>query len=411
MKARHLAFCALACLFFLGPILLSVAIGPLGMKLPSWLTTEDASFFDGGVSEAHIQEKLSLEGFTSKELQTQIDNQMGNSIPCKAIAMLTNAQLQRLSIQSSNLLHGWDCYPTFFGSEKIYVPESDALAYTPWKRGEGTNAKLTTFMNGVTELAQNYPNIRFTVYLPGGLHENAINPAYDYVENSFTLDQAREVMENAAQGHENVYVLCDHYDSLEDYYRNFWRTDHHWNPLGSVRAYNNIADTLGLAPFTSLETKQIPIEGFCGRTAPSALYMVTEPAFDLDYDFSNLRMTSYDKQSVFDGNDHSLFWNMNETLRKYEFNAAWLLSQETSKIEGPGTGHAIMISDSFGAGIQRLLALQYQTLDLPWDLFWYESGDERLVDYLNEDTRDVFLVADYSDFAGLLEHFPHYFEH
>ena len=76
-------------------------------------------------------------------MQAELETEVGNYIPCKGIAQLTNARLQRTAIALSSDLFRWDAYPTFYGSKYVYVPKDDVLLGLPGKAtpGEIKNSK------------------------------------------------------------------------------------------------------------------------------------------------------------------------------------------------------------------------------------------------------------------------------
>ena len=116
-KASNMKFrsCILTCIFvalICGPFFIYLA-EKTDIALPSWMTAEDASYLSGDASHADVKTSLNIDGFASGALQEEIEKSVGNRIPFKATAMLTNAELQREFIAASNLLFNWSCYPAF----------------------------------------------------------------------------------------------------------------------------------------------------------------------------------------------------------------------------------------------------------------------------------------------------------
>ena len=78
-------------------------------------------------------------------------------------------------------------------------------------------------------------------------------------------------------GVSNIHVMTNATAVEEIYYSEHFRTDHHWNSSGALRAFNEIADTVGIQKPNNL--KQIDFEGeaFVGALARWGLFCSTSP--------------------------------------------------------------------------------------------------------------------------------------
>ena len=62
-------------------LFLFVLFGPIvlleteltSINLPSWITSEDAKYLSGGKTDGNIKANLTIEGFTSKNLQNALE--------------------------------------------------------------------------------------------------------------------------------------------------------------------------------------------------------------------------------------------------------------------------------------------------------------------------------------------------
>lgn len=412
-KLRDIILVAVFALFVSGPILLDTAQNAMGDDMPRWLTAKEADRLAGSHQTADVAGNLSLEGFASGHLQDAWETEIDNAIPAKANAMLANAAAQRAAIQLANAPFNWGCYPTYLGADRLFVPDANAVTYLPDKQDADSTERLASFARGVAQVAQRFPDKRFIIYAVGGLHTPAVCPANELVANCYTPSVVYGIMHDAVAqvGASNVSVLYDDYHDggLDEYYRNFWRTDHHWNPSGAARAYNAMAATLGNPPFVPGELVRAVGGPFIGRTSVNSLDMVSEEPLDLDNDFSRLLITNYEGTRTFYEPEHPDYWALDDIDKPYEFNGYWMASQLTSRIDGPGTGVALLESDSFGAGVQRFIGMQYATTYVPWHIFNNDEGDVRLAD-LVEGVDDIYFVADYFDYVSFTWRFPHYFD-
>lgn len=214
--------------------------------IPEAISTRPAKYLSGGVESVNIYEHLNINGFKNKQLQTSLETRISNSIPAKATAILSQAALQRELIMASNGLFSWDCYPTYYGSGRLYIPRSNALTYMPSQSGDHYEAQWMAFADGLKTVAAASPEKRFLVYVVQGYTEPAYDPAYQLVSTSLKPQECADYFAAAFSDAPNISVLTKSYDTAVDYYEDFFRTDHHWNIRGAFGAYNQICDELQL---------------------------------------------------------------------------------------------------------------------------------------------------------------------
>lgn len=361
MTYQRIIFPLLICAFLCGPALLWCAT-QVGIPVPRDLTAEPAQYLEGSQSDTDLAAHASIEGFASGELQAAAEAALNESIPARATAITANAALQRSAIAASNALSGWDCYPTYFGSWRIYEPRSNAVNYVPNERSEWTENAWRSFAAGVKEAALRHPDKRFLIYVVEGYGEPAYNPAYDLVSNAALPGDCTAIMEDELNGCANATVLTQTYDDAEAYYRDFFRTDHHWNIDGAFRAYEQIADALGLETVSSDSTWEIPDYSFTGATARWGIDLLSETVSDANEDFSMLTATLADGSTV-NCADHAAFWDADPLNRHYSFYDLYYNNIGDCTITGgAGTRNALLISNSYRGAIQRPLACSYKSL-------------------------------------------------
>ena len=116
-RPRGALFTAVLCLMLAGPMVL-FAVERIGVELPGWLTSEDATYLSGGVQKTDFSNVTGLRSLL-KSVHQNAEKEIGNYIPMKATALLANAAWQRGAIALSNGLWGWECYPTSFGADHL----------------------------------------------------------------------------------------------------------------------------------------------------------------------------------------------------------------------------------------------------------------------------------------------------
>ena len=353
---------------------------------------------------------LSLDAFASGELQDGIEGYAADALPFHDQAMLLNVGLQQTGIAQAASLFGFDAFPTYYGSTRLYLPEQDAVTYQPFVHTEYHDQKLAEYAAGIAGAAARHPEKRFVVYMVQGYQEPSVNPAYSSVSGAFLPAQAVEEVRELLADCPNVSVLTDSYDSLNDYYQEFFRSDHHWNIKGALRAYNTIAAELGLevVDVGSLSLHEVK-DGyeFTGATSRWGRHMVSDEALDVDLDYA---CVTYEKDGeTHDGNDHSSFYDYAPEGIAYSFYDAYYNSIPDGVISGPGEGKALLISNSYGGAIQRQLATQFSQLERAsalWPSYEGQNFEGLLRDY---DADTVIFVANPTDYMTAAATLPDFF--
>ena len=353
---------------------------------------------------------FTLESFAAGELQDGIEGFAADSLPFHDQAMLLNAGLQELGISQAAELFGYNVYPTYFGSTRLYSSPEDVVTYMPFRHTEYHDQKLTEYASGLARVARAYPEKRFVVYVVGGYQEPSVNPAYDLVGNAFEPAEAVRIFEAAFAEYPNVSVLTNSYSTFSDYYKDFFRSDHHWNILGALRAYNTIAGELGLeqVDIRSLDLHEVQTDyAFTGATSRWGRHIVTEQAFDTDLDYSSVTYMANGRE--LDGNDHCAFSDYVTAGVKFAFYDAYFNSIPDGIISATGKGKALLISNSFGGALQRQLATQFETL-YKSSALWPGYTGNGFADLLEESDADtVIFVANPTDYMNMAASVPDFF--
>ncbi len=363
MNIQNKVFSIIVCLIFVGPVLMFGTLNLLKIELPGWMTSEEVQYLEGTSVKYGVKDNLNMDGLTSGRLQSALEDRVEDYVPCRAGAIITSAALQRISIEASNLIAGWSCYPTFYGSDKVYSPEYDSVAYLPLSTSEELDQQWIEFARNVKDAALEYSDKSFVVYLVPGYGDPSYNPASDLVSYANDPSRAFELMSEELSGISNVDVLSTFYDEGEFYYEKFFTTDHHWNINGALEAYGQIAASLEL--IQNDFGKNVPISDYeyTGATARWGRDLVVESVFDVEYDFSDLTVelpNGYQASCA----DHSRFWDFPEIGKRFKFYDAYYdnISCPCRIYGGIGDKKCLLVSNSYGAALQRPLATSYKDL-------------------------------------------------
>ncbi len=416
---HNVLFATCMLLVLVAPMALWATQDVAGLRLPSWLTAEDATYLSGSEESADVLEHTSLGGYRRGEFQHAVEVGIGNHIPLKATALLGNAAFQRTAIEVANIPFGWSCYPTFYGSNNLYVPERDALVGVPAKATPEATDGWTSFARACADFASRHPDKRFVMYLVQGDASAVANPSVALVSDALDSRTPVRIFEDAAANVENLTVLSVDYDSAEDYCHDYFRSDGHWNAIGAMRAYSEIAEVLGLSPINELRLRHVSRTGqledgddgyrFIGAASRTGLLPLSEDAFDLDVDYSQVRVTKSDG-TVGDGNDHEAFASYPDEHKAYVFHSHYYDNLTDCTTTSNGERRALLIGDSFKGAIQRPIMSQYQQVKVSSDLHHDIVPQGRLEELVaGSDADDVIMVGLPSDYLTLWQQAPHYF--
>ncbi|MEC4273303.1 hypothetical protein VJ923_09050 [Adlercreutzia sp. R25] len=244
MRLRNVLFSLMLVVLLVGPSCLAVA-GLCGIAgYPTWLSTEDAKFLSGGEADADVASEMSWEGFASGELQKALEGAVGNHIPAKAIALFTNARLQHEAIAASNMLFGWDCIPSFYGSSLLDVLPDQRLAERPEPATPVLMSKIDAMVLAHEEFALRHKDIDTYLYFgPDSLNVDGA-PAAKLMSNPLTYQMLRERFDKD----DSLYTWIDGGLPYDEFKEKWYKTDHHWTIEGAFEAYQRIAKAMGHNP-------------------------------------------------------------------------------------------------------------------------------------------------------------------
>lgn len=372
MKLRDAIFVCLVSLAVFGPGMTVCVQQVGGISLPSWLTAEDARWLSGDLGSANALECLSMEGYFSGDLQQSLEEAIGDSIPCKAAALLSTAFMQRTAISASNILFGWECYPTFYGSSYVCLPAEERLALIPVKCNSVLAAQVQRVACAIDELDADIDAEIFIFLVPtsdtvGG------SPAERLVSNSLTYSKIEELM----SGFEN-YEWINADTQFAEFCKYWYRTDHHWNYEGFYRGYLKATESMGIDdPVRPIGSVLLDRPWFYGSMARVGLcdvwhdeigdYLFDLPSYEIY--FGNEKVDDEtllnSLKSYEEGNwEDNRFANHYSGLYHDDFSLFELKNASCSNEKS-----LLIVGDSFTNSIERLFASHYQTvycMDIRW---------------------------------------------
>lgn len=419
MKARNITLIAILSALLISPLLLFGAQHLAKAPLPSWLTAEDATYLSGDTEAAKVRPYANLKGFLSTDLQSALESRIESYVPLKATVLLGNASLQRAAIAASNNFFGFEAYPTFFGSEHIYLPAQDAVAAAPLPADD-------TMLHGIEEFAQQlagyataHPELEFCLVLADQSDTSAANPAASLVSNAFSTEDVEEILATPAKL-DNVHLVCVAYDDPDAYYRDYYKTDHHWNGYGALAAYRMVSQEMSLADSRDNNTSAVTFGDLVmeGSYAREGLMFVDDKAREPRYDTSGLTLDSKKIAPVLlptEEGVEELLSDHNTAI--YNFYSKWYGTyQQAAKAPlvneaAPSSDNALIVMDSFGNALHWLIAQNYRETFCCSDNKGASSGkgvtlDERIA---SSRATTIYFIQNVSAYSRLTSYHPDYF--
>lgn len=382
---------------------------------PQWLTAENAAYLTGGLTKTDLNAALSYEGFKDGQLQNAVEGTLENHVPAKATALYGNSELQRAAIQISNSLFNWQCYPSYYGSNEVIIPESSAITGKAEKKDASWFNGWGAFLERLDDCAKRYPSVDFIVYVVEcNYTSSSLNPTYTLCSNVTSASEIRANIENMKEEtctSPNVELLWSEYSELDDYYKDFYRTDHHWNIRGALNAFYAIRDELQIDSMDFDGFRLLPNSLFSGSRARDGLVNQVEMVEDLAYPFSELNAEKYGDGSIVNASSHNAY-QLSEPLRKKsDFYEVYYSDLENSCISGgTGEGELLLVGDSLASAITRPLALSCKTLDVSSALRGSQKNRTDFADLIQEKDIDaVVFVAHQDDYSTFDSKNPNFF--
>lgn len=405
--AGSLLFIALFCCVLACPCAFFILQHIPGVALPDRVTSESAQVLSGATEDPALSVHASLTGFRSGAFQEALGAEIEDNIPFKADILMGEAALQRGFIAASNALFDWQCYPTFYGSEELYLPSLDALTSIPEDTvSEYDWAGWEDFVRGAVAFAKAHPDKRVTVWVEG------TNSFYDGVMDEglmsdvLTKDMLVADAMSIAGEVPNVRFLSKSEPDIEGYYERNYRSDHHWNAEGAQQAYEIMVNALGLesqgeVPFGSVSA--LPFDGWRSR---DGLMKLEEPVTDALTDYSELTLWNADGTEE-SGQEHRKYFDSDEDEQRYYFYEDYYGAYgSTALLEGARAKNALMISDSFGAAVKRPLATNYGKLYTEWCLTGGEISQGLESYCADKQLDDIYFVGKPANYADMMERNP-----
>lgn len=339
---------------------------PLGYRIGDAVVPGMSMPGESDLEGRTYQEKpeLSAETVSSGTFQDDMEQMVADSVPKRKGVLVTNAALQRRLIEIANAPFGFEVYPTFYGSETAWDPSLRATMQIPQTK-ESTREEDLRGIRAAASVMDGHPEINWAFYLPERSNISTVSPALALTRGSADYPYFENLLAESLPSSCNV--ISDEYASAEEYYRCYFRTDHHWQAEGGMRAYRKICDAFGKTPadcgdlFTAYEG------AFYGSNDRNGLVTAAHDTVDdIAYDTSNLFIwidgepadaSSLDE--MYSGKEFrksSRYANVYAEYFHGDYGLITIVNPDAPN------GTLLVIGDSYTNCMERLLAANYRTV-------------------------------------------------
>ena len=300
-KIRNVIFCLIGVFILCAAIWYKIA--DTGNFLPDALHNGKTSYLEGKALQP--LPSLSIGKFADGTFQDEAEDYLSGCWPARDEAMLSNAALQRMTIEFAATPFGYDVYPTFYGSEVAY-DRQHALLCNILK--PATNDAITQYEQAAeqyNDFIKRHKDIPVVLYWVDELSSSSNNPTLSLILNP--VDSRFLTQHFLDRLDDSAIVIDGTLDSTESWTEEYFRTDHHWNNPIAYDAYCKALDSL--APKSEpCEFDEIVWEGipFYGSLARTGLYLPAEPDILVDHwiDLGDTTVTINGEEQDADSVDH-----------------------------------------------------------------------------------------------------------
>ncbi len=314
-------------------------------------------------------------------LETNIENRINNYFPLyqniNSIYFNSIINIDSLYLNDIYLKNNSD-------NEKLFFNKNNNAYFivNNYSNGE-LNKRLESQLNRYLELSNKYTDVNFYMYIPYRYEMvNNINNIKSYfIENK---------LDNYNKGLDNFKI--SYFDSGDDYYKYFYKSDHHYNAYGALKVYKDIVNLLDKEDNKEYKIKEV-LEPYYGSMAKSVLSTrVSDTLTAIDYP-NNLEVNI--KDSKFKPLDIS---KKNNPF--YDYYVGYFDGQYDEVIytnnDIKSDDNLLIISDSLAWQIDYLIAQNYKNtyvINLRYGKF--KDNDLNLSDYVeNKNVKNVLYLQE-----------------
>ena len=209
------------------------------------------------------------------KFQNEFERYVSDAVPFRDSVLVANSVLQRQSILAGNIVHQFPALPTNFNSDYSFCPTTSSVVENPAPFDKQAKARLDACATALNSCIDANPDVDFCVAVVDRSDVSLASPAHDLINDPLDYNTIRDAF--YTQINERCATIDLSYDDANEYYENYFRTDHHWTPRGAFEAYKKIIPTFNVGE---------PVEGEFREVFPGPWYGASA-RLGLFYDFGD----------------------------------------------------------------------------------------------------------------------------
>lgn len=332
------------------------------------------------------------------EFQKEIEKASSDQFPFRMDAIHFSKGVDRLLIKMAYSFFPDEAIPADMKSGLYIMRDKSMLIEGISRYSTNSQNNIKKRIDNYQDIITNYPDINFYLVYFERLSNSQFHPLSNYVWNADNRRAFSYFKENIPENLSMGEILLS---DIEDHNKFFYRTDHHWNIHGALKAYD-LAYNLMKENYSEMSAP-IPHEKFVtfdslvflGSSARESYYpMISEefevvemnlPVFTIreageviDYNKSDEYLSGNYSREPFISH-YSQFYGFDKPLLEYQF-------------ENNSQRNLLFISSSFANSIEAMIASHYKNTYVI-DLRYFDdfSFSEFIVD---KNIQDVLILGD-----------------
>ncbi len=287
-------------------------------------------------------------------------------------------------------------FPADFTSNLYFDPEHEQLIHQPTLFNTKTKERINQRINNYSDLINAHPDQNFYLFYHQTLHNSEYYPIADLF---YEADKGLGIQYFEQNIPKNLLLKKFLLGNFEDHLKYYYRTDHHWNVYGIIRAYEEIHEMLsknfnqispplkinGIYEFDKIE--------FLGYMARRSLYPVTGDDFKVEIvDFPRHEIYINDQPFTEDLRNDYFSGNYSTIPYTNHFNGFYgnVANLIEYRFDNDTNRNLLIIGSSFRNALDPLLASHYDHTYCI-DLRYYKNFS--LSSFLEEHKVDDILVV------------------
>lgn len=222
-------------------LLLGISLLYLGAKkagvLPELLDNGNISYLENSPYPT-LDFSNCTQDLIGGKLQKNFEKFASTRIPARDNWLLLKGEIQFKVIEVSNLIFNYDLIPTFFGSSYSYDKKYDSVVQQSVKKEEKLKKAYNKIAKNINEFAKNNQGLKISECSPEQIAYSSANPTKKLISSSFNNDFFKKQFKDKLLEEINHVDLS--YKKISEYYSDYFKTDHHWNGVGGMKAYDQI---------------------------------------------------------------------------------------------------------------------------------------------------------------------------